>query len=507
MKLSSRAALVVITIFGFAVSSELKTSEMLPSRPVTVISNVTVIDGLGGAPIENQYVLLQDGLIGKISNDPIEIDPEANVIDGSNMYLLPGLWDMHAHTFADETAMDLYLAAGVTGLRDMGCSVDCTRELGRLRQAYLKGSSKYPRIVVAGPMLDGDSPYDEYPSHLQITLRTLPEVLSLLQVLQVDLIKTRDFLSRDEFMALVGASAAMNLPIAGHVPTSISVNDAIAVGLDTVEHEGSLFGGLLLACSTNEASLRGELLEFMREATASGNIELLYSQALSADFLNRLLDSYDEQKADGLVEAFLESGAASVPTLIIENPTLRSSDPLFRGRRKADDEDFRNAPESLLSIWRQTAGTEVLGQPFSDQDLAAMERQYEYLTRLLGKMYRAGVPILAGTDAAFPDGTPWIWPGYSLHDELELLVDIGMSPTEAIAAATGRAAQQMGLDDVGVIAEGKRADLLLLSRNPAEDIHNTRAIDSVWVNGIRLDREALFEQAISRSADHKSYWD
>jgi hypothetical protein len=340
-----------------------------------------------------------------------------------------------------------------------------------------------------------------------VTLTTLPEALSLLRELQVDLIKTRDFLSRDEFMALVGASAAMNLPLAGHVPTSISVNDAVGAGLDTVEHEGSLFGGLLLACSTNEASLRDELRGFMREATASGNIEVLYSQALSAEFLTRLLDSYDEKKADVLVEAFLESGAASVPTLIVENPTLRSSDPIFRGRRKADDEEFRNAPESLLSIWRQTAATEVLGQPFSDQDLAAMERQYEYLTRLLGKMYRAGVPILAGTDAAFPDGTPWIWSGYSLHDELELLVDIGMSPTEAIAAATGRAAQQMGLDDVGVIAEGKRADLLLLSRNPAEDIHNTRAIDSVWVNGIRLDREALFEQAISRSADHKNYWD
>jgi imidazolonepropionase-like amidohydrolase len=122
-------------------------------------------------------------------------------------------------------------------------------------------------------------------------------------------------------------------------------------------------------------------------------------------------------------------------------------------------------------------------------------------------MHDAGVPILAGTDAAFPDGTPWIWSGYSLHDELQLLVTVGLTPLEAIAGATGRAARQMGLEDVGVVAPGMRADLVLLSRNPAENVYNTRAIDAVWVNGVPVDRPALLEQVQRRAANHASYWD
>ena len=177
--------------------------------------------------------------------------------------------------------------------------------------------------------------------HTQLSLRTLPAALDTLRKLDVDFIKVRDFLSRDEFMALVGAGAAMHLPLAGHVPTALSVNDAVRAGLTTVEHEGSLFGGLLLACSSAETRLRAELLAIMREATASGDIRKLYARALGADFLNRLVDSYDPDKADAVVAAFVDSGAALVPTLIVQNPSLRAPDPVFAGRHKAEDVEFQ----------------------------------------------------------------------------------------------------------------------------------------------------------------------
>jgi imidazolonepropionase-like amidohydrolase len=473
----------------------------------TLISDVTVIDGLANPAVPHQHVLLQQGRIASISDDPPATGPDTVIVDGRGRYLIPGLWDLHAHTFADETAMQAYLTAGVTGLRDMGCSADCARDLAALREAYRAGSGAFPRLVFAGPMLDGDSPYDDYPSHLQLTLATLPGALDTLRELDVDFIKTRDFLSRDEFMALVGAGAAMHLQLVGHVPTAVPVGDAVRAGLATVEHEGSLFGGMLLACSADEGRLREELLALMSEATASGDVTSLYARALGADFLDRLVDSFDPEKADALVDAFVESGAAIVPTLIVQHPSLRAADPVFAGRRKAADEEFREAPETLLERWRQTAGVEVLGQPFSDADRAAMARHYALLVELLGRMHAAGVPILAGTDAIFPDGTPWMWSGFSLHDELQLLVSVGLSTLEALAAATGHAARMLGLEDVGVVAPGLRADLVLLSRDPLAAIHNTRAIERVWVNGETVDREALLEHVNRRAADHANYWD
>jgi imidazolonepropionase-like amidohydrolase len=475
--------------------------------PATLVADVTVIDGLANAPQPHRYVLLRDGRIASIGEELPDIDAATRVIDGQGKYLMPGLWDMHAHSFADETALQAYLAAGVTGLRDMGCSETCARELGFMREAYRGGSGAFPRLVFSGPMLDGDSPYDDYPSHLQFTLDTLPAALATLRALDIDFIKVRDFLGRDEFMAVVGAAAAMDLRFAGHVPTALSVKDAVRAGMDTVEHEGSLFGGLLLACSSDEPALRREYRTMMREAAVSTDEQALYARALSAGLLNRLVDSFDPDKADALVQAFVDSGAALVPTLIVQHPALRAADPQFLGRRKADDIEFRDAPRTLLERWQRVAGTEVLEQPFSDADRAAMARHYDALVGLLARMHNAGVPILAGTDAAFPDGTPWIWSGYSLHDELQLLVTVGLTPLEAIAGATGRAARQMGLEDVGVVAPGMRADLVLLSRNPAENVYNTRAIDAVWVNGVPVDRPALLEQVQRRAANHASYWD
>jgi hypothetical protein len=101
----------------------------------------------------------------------------------------------------------------------------------------------------------------------------------------------------------------------------------------------------------------------MREAAVSTDEQALYARALSAGLLNRLVDSFDPDKADALVQAFVDSGAALVPTLIVQHPALRAADPQFLGRRKADDIEFRDAPRTLLERWQRVAGTEVLEQP------------------------------------------------------------------------------------------------------------------------------------------------
>ena len=487
-----RVALLVLGVLSvFSCSDDPAGATNSAPGDAFALIGVSVIDGRGSEALVGHTVVVRNGLIESVSPDGTVNLDGVRGIKADGKFLIPGLWDLHAHTFADDTVFDLYLAAGVTGLRDMGCPVECTKKLAVHRKAYDDRPGTSPRILFSGPMLDGDSPYDDYPSHLQISIGTIPSAIALLKELDVDFVKVRDFLSVEEFHAIVAAADEAGLPVAGHIPISISAGDAVELGLQTAEHEGSLFGGLLLACSRDESQLREELIHYMNDAVSTGNVPELYAKALSADFLGRLLDSYDERKATNLVQSFVDAGAAVVPTLIVQDPQLRSPDPLFNGRRRTADPAMRLVPKDLLDSWRKTAGTLILGQEFSAEDHAAMERQYTRLVALVGQLHAAGVPVLAGTDAAFPDGTPWMWPGFSLHDELELLVNAGLTPAEAIAAATGNATHHLGINEVGTIQPGKAADMVLLFADPLADIRNTRQISEVIVNGVFVDRRAL----------------
>ena len=494
-----RISLLFLAISMVACAPEADNPRVPGTVSAFALSRVSVIDGRGGEAMHDYTIVVRNGQIdavaptGSVNLDGIE------EIEADGKYVIPGLWDLHAHTFADDAVFDLYLLAGVTSIRDMGCPAECTKILSARRNAREEKPESAPRMLIAGPMLDGDSPYDGYASHVQVTLDSIPEAISLLQDLNVDLVKVRDFLSSEEFYAIVDGAEKAGLPLAGHIPTSIPAGKAVEAGLRTVEHEGSLFGGLLLACSSDEEQLRVELLQMMQAATRSGNVKQLYAQALGAHFMERLVGSFDSAKADRLAELLLESGAAIVPTLIVQDPQLRSSDPVFNGRRLASDTAMEFVPDRFLDSWRESAETHILGQAFSAADREAMARHYRLVVELVSRFHKVGVPILAGTDAAYPDGTPWIWPGFSLHDELELLVEAGLTPSEAIAAATGNAAGHMGVEDVGTIEPGKAADLILLSADPLADIGNTRQISDVIISGVFVDREALVERlAITR---------
>ena len=454
-------------------------------------TGVSVIDGLGSPALGDHTVVVQDGWIETVApTDAVRLG-DIREIEADGKFLIPGLWDLHAHTFATDAVFDLYLAAGVTGVRDMGCSAECAESLSARREARKGNPRKGPRFLMSGPMLDGDSPYDGYASHLQITSNDAASAISLLTDLDVDFVKVRDFLSAEEFDLIAGEAEKAGLKIAGHIPTAVPAARAAAAGLSTVEHEGSLFGGLMLACAKDEDRLRAELLRMMRSATVSGDVEALYAQALGAEFMRRLLDSFDSEKAEDLAQSFLESGVAVVPTLIVQDPRLRASDPVFVGRRLIADKAMQLVPNRIMDSWRESAATHVLGQAFSEADRAEMARHFALFADLVGRFHEAGVPILAGTDAAFPDGTPWVWPGFSLHDELQLLVEAGLTPAEAIASATGKATAHLGLEHVGTIEPGKIADLVLLTADPLAEIGNTREISEVIVDGEFIDLQAL----------------
>lgn len=458
------------------------------------LTGVNVIDGRSGESKTGYTVVVRNGRIDSVEPDRTVQFDDIKEIKSDGKFLIPGLWDLHAHTFADGAVYELYLEAGVTTIRDMGCPAECTRKMQRDRTARKSEPTRSPRLIIAGPMIDGDSPYDAYASHHQVSLETIPDAIRMLQDLQVHFVKIRDFLSADEFYAIADAANKAGLKFAGHNPTAIPASEAIRAGMTTVEHEGSLFGGLLLAASSNETQLRQQMLVYMKEAVATGDIEGLYARALGAEYLGNVVASYDAAKAADLVQSFVDSGAAIVPTFIVQDPQLRSANPVFNGRDREEDAAMQMVPGDLLESWRERAATYVLDQPFPAEDLAAMADHYELLVLLVREMHRAGVPVLAGTDAAFPDGTPWIWPGFGLHDELELLVEAGLSPAEAIAAASGRAASHLGIAGVGTIEAGNAADMVLLTADPLADIRNTTKIADVIIGGEFVDREAIAQR-------------
>ena len=279
----------------------------------------------------------------------------------------------------------------------------------------------------------------------------------------VDFVKVGDTVPPDAYRAVVDQARRHGLPVAGHLPVGVGAADAALAGQRSIEHFGSArFHGLLLASSSEEGPLARrvqELLEAARRGEAAADTHLF-----RGDLTGPLADSFSLAKAAALFRTFAERDIAQVPTLV-----------------------------AMRSIWDAQASD------MAEHDRRAAERVWDLYREMVRLMRDAGVSILAGSDLE-PHGG-------SLHQELELLVEAGLSPAEAIAAATSEAAAFLGLiDDVGTVEAGKRADLVLLDGDPLADIRNTRRIAAVMVGGVVLNRSDLQALVIGRPAIPRWPW-
>ena len=369
-------------------------------------------------------------------------------VDASGQFLIPGLWDMHVHLGGLDggtRAGPAFIAHGVTGVRDMGSQ---PAEILTLRDRRRTASPSGPRLVAAGPILQGPLPF-ELP--LVRSVDSPAEARTAVDDLHrggVDFIKVGDTVPPDVYGTLVDRARRHGLPVAGHLPVGIRAADAALAGQRSIEHFGSArFHGLLLASSSEEGPLTRRvraLLEAARRGDAAADANLF-----RADLTGPLADSFNPQKAAALFRTFADRGTAQVPTLL-----------------------------AVRSVWDAQA------DGMTEQDRRTADRVWDRHREMVRLMRDAGVPILASTDQA-PDGA-------SLHRELELLVEAGLSPAEAIAAATSRAAAFLGLiAELGTVEAGKRADLVLLDGDPLADITNTRRIAAVLVGGVLLNRTDL----------------
>jgi dipeptidyl aminopeptidase/acylaminoacyl peptidase/imidazolonepropionase-like amidohydrolase len=431
-----------------------------PERPL-VFTHVTVIDATGAPAKPNQTVVVAGGRLAALGQfGGVVIPADAQVVDATGKYLIPGLWDMHVHIVDRDSFLKLCLANGITGVREMA---NYPGPILTLRNQINEGKLLGPHLVMAGPILDGPKP--AWPFSIAVAnAADGRKAVTTVKKQGVDFVKVYSLLPRDGYFAIADEAKKQGLSFAGHVPESVSALEASDAGQRSIEH---LFG-VYLACSTEEAKLRKEVVETITKSSGSilGPITRTESRAV---------DSYSADKANALFARFIKNNTWQSPTLTV----LRA---LSRLDQKSLTEDVRLkyiVPFIRTSFWNRRLPPEAL---------ANLKRLFQQDLELVRAMHRAGVPILAGTDTP----NPYCFPGFSLHDELALLVQAGLSPMDALQCATRNPAKFLGkLDTLGTVEQGKVADLVLLDANPLNDIHNTQRIAAVVLGGKYLPRAAL----------------
>jgi hypothetical protein len=388
------------------------------------------------------------------------------VIDGQGKFLIPGLWDMHVHGFVyvfSDFAGPLMIANGVTGARDMGYYVDTTLSW---KSRIAAGREVGPRLVV-GARVDGPVNKASFVSHVvteQVGVRAVDTLARRKDgSSRADFIKPYSWIPRAAYFGLAAEARKLNVPFAGHVPFSVSVVEASASGQRSIEHEDDL----MRACSSRDSVLRarfGDTTTLSQESQLS----LIRTQA------QYLRATYDPAKCRSVIETLVRNHTWVTPTLVVYQPYAHAFD-----SASTHPELAKYVPGLVQGGWTRRAS----GLSPSD---SMVVRSYFSFDRTLD-LKNAGVKLLAGTD--MPQA--FIYPGFSLHDELALLVRSGLTPLEALRAATYNPAEYFGsLDSLGTVAQGKIADLVLLDADPLVDIRNTRRISVVIANGRVFDSAA-----------------
>jgi imidazolonepropionase-like amidohydrolase len=424
------------------------------------ITHVTVIDTTGGPPKSDMTVIVQDRRIVDLGgSDTVHVPAGARLVDGSGKYLIPGLWDMHVHeVFGDwiprneKVVPPLFVANGITGVRDMGGDLDVLKVW---RAETAAGRLIGPRMIIAGPMLDG--PVPRFPSSAPVAnaadgRRWVDELTHQ----GVDFIKIQSLVPRDGYFAAADEAKKLGMVFVGHVPDAVRASEASNAGQKSIEH----FTGIFEGCSTIEDQL-----------------------IKGPKSLGRNVATYDPARAKALIALMAKNQTWQVPTLVWE-----------RGQWLVDDIDLSRDPliKYAPAAWKDHTWPMFVKDILKDMDTDPLPVRKKFVQMELDMtlaMFRAGVPFLAGTDTA---AGVHIFPGFSLHQELALFVQAGLTPLQALQTATLNPAKFMNrLADLGTVERGKLADLVLLDANPLDDIANTRRIRAVVLAGRYLDRTDL----------------
>ncbi len=432
---------VVVTIFAVGCGGD----------PPTIIDgdfaflnvNVLPMDDAGERVLERQIVMIENGRVSLIGDaDQFSVAEDVTSVDAEDYFLMPGLTEMHGHLpnprMSDEDVRNLlflYVANGVTTIR--GMQGDPSQFA--LRSAIERGRLLGPKLYLASVSMNGTSV-------------TTPEEASQrareYKVDGYDLIKTHEGMSLDVFDALAETASEVHIPFGGHVSDYVGLRHALASGQVSIDH-----------------------LDNYVEALASSDDRVDEDRGLRG--VGALLESVDESRIPELVRATVEAGAWVVPTMVLWETAF------FNDRGSADvlseRPEVRYMPTEMVDRWREAVDTRLESTEIEiNRRIASLRRN------VLTALHEGGANIAIGTDS------PQIFsvPGFAMYHEMALYTEVGMTPYEVLEIGTRRPAEYFdATDEFGTVAVGRRADLLLLSANPTDDISHIRNRVGVMVNG------------------------
>lgn len=444
-------ALLAVLSSCAAVQERAEATSPPPGAPLAIIG-VTVLTMANAAPLADRTVIVREGRIAAIGpRRQMRVPRGAQTIDGRGRYLMPGLADMHVHLeyIEDPDVLKLFVASGVTTVRSMDGRPFILEWRERVRAGELVG----PRIITAGPIIDGSPPARE--DNLAVADAASARAAVAAQAAAgYDFIKLYSNLSPEAYAAALGEARERRLRVAGHVARAVPLEAAVASQW-SIEHLG----------------------DFASAVAAQGG------SPTPAWARRALAAPLDSQRLDALARRLAATQVWVVPTAIQQDRWLA---PPATVQSWLAEPSIRHLPSSVLAQWR--APMERLSARMDDDDWALLERARRNRLAVIAALHRAGVRLAIGSDTP----NPFVAMGASVHLELANFVAAGLSPADALEAATVDAARMLGLEvEQGTVEVGKRADLLLLARNPLDDSANASAIVGVVLGGRWFDEQAL----------------
>lgn len=485
-KLIGAVLFLFVAWFVTSVWWPLSVPEAPPRAASILIKNTNVVDVLSGEIKPEQDIFVRDGVIIQVGSN-LNVVAE-QIVDGNGRFAIPGLFDMHMHSFKMSPSLThpMFVAAGVTAVRDLGgclgiydAWVACADEKRAWTFAAKSGDIVGPKYDhIASMQIDGGN---EIPDALDVALGAgtadgARARVSFDKARGIDFLKTYTMLPPDGYFALAAAALESDMYLAGHLPFKVSALDAIKAGQRSFEH--ALF--FIWECFPDIDQIRNSEDPF-----------LLYDNQLRM----RMIAEHDAEICQVLYKAMADAGVAFDPT-----HTTRKLDAYAKNEAFRSDERLKYIPHPLRIMWLQDA--DGMAKRAGEGGQESYDAIYNFGLQQTAQAHKAGVRVLVGTDA--PDS--FVFPGLAVHDEMSHLVDAGLSPLDALRAATLEPARFLGLDGkAGVVAVGSRADIVLLRSNPLEDISAVREIQSVINSGTYYDRAQL-DELLSLVEANASSW-
>lgn len=421
-----------------------------------IIRNVNIVDVENDTIKSSKNIALVGHKIKFISDDEIRILGDVEIIEGKGKFVIPGLWDMHAHYHSNyHYSKNLLLANGVTGIREMWGKMDSVKSI---REKSELGLILSPEIYSSGNVINGKKGWLPF-KFISSEEEAVKEVINQNEQ-GVDFIKIYDGLSKKQFIAISKTCDELGISFSGHVPRSVNYYEAIEYQQKSIEHQI----GFLEECSSKPQ----EYIALMKSGDMVAGI-------------NHLVEHFDRKLFDSITNSLTQSNTWLCPTNIYWKNFYNRDNPKY-----INNQLLKYMPKNIHLFWGSSE--ELLIE--KRDEFRAGRKNNKFQISLMADLVNKGVKILAGTD--FPN--PYCYPGFSLHDELQLMVEGGMTPSQALRTATHNPALFLNKEkEIGKVEINYIASLVLLDENPLDDIKNTTKIFGVFFRGKYLNRSRLDE--------------